>query len=157
VPTAKIRYFAGKSLVLRWRAASVSTSIPSQNQFAKPHEYPPKRNQSFHTTARMARPKRRKNGPVFASLTRTIITRMGIDPDDRSHGLVTGLVTQMFRARTPPMTQRRQVKFLKVKAVDPPLGVHGIVLSRYQVRPFITNDQLSTYQMLERLGWLPPQ
>ena len=55
------------------------------------------------------------------------------------------------------MTQRRQVKFLKVKAVDPPLGVHRIVLSRYQVRPFITNDQLSIYQMLERLGWLPPQ
>ena len=25
------------------------------------------------------------------------------------------------------MTQRRQVKFLKVKAVDPPLGVHRIV------------------------------
>jgi hypothetical protein len=30
--------------------------------------------------------------------------------------------------RTPPMTQRRQVKFLKVRAVDPPLGVHRIVL-----------------------------
>jgi hypothetical protein len=30
-------------------------------------------------------------------------------------------------ARTPPMTQRRRVKFLKVKAVDPPLGVHRIV------------------------------
>jgi hypothetical protein len=25
------------------------------------------------------------------------------------------------------MTQRRQIKFLKVKAIDPPLGVHRIV------------------------------
>ncbi len=34
------------------------------------------------------------------------------------------------------MTQRRQVKFLKVNAVDPPLGVHRLVYRQFLSMPF---------------------
>ena len=54
--------------------------------------------------------------------------------------------------RTPPMTQRRQVKFLKVQAVDPPLGVHRIVLSPFdgQSDPSDWKSSLNQYTPLCR-------